>query len=108
MALVDAIRDLLPVSLSPFGEAAVNAYAAVPGVDEWMPPAGFQPIQAQRLVQMGWPLAILGANEGLKRILRKSKNGKIDASDWSVIHTGALLTHLGARVESQGRRVSDT
>src|SRR5208337_1111020 len=99
MALVDAIRDLLPVPLSPLGEAAVNAYAALPGVNEWMPPADFQQIQAQRLVQMGWPLAVLGANESLKRILRKSKNGKVDASDWSVIHAGALLTHLGARVE---------
>src|SRR6516165_1945021 len=99
MALVDTIRNVLPVSFSLFGEAAVTAYAALPGVDGWMPPAGFQPIQPQRLVQMGWPLAVLGANEGLKRILRKWKNGKIDASDWSVIHTGALLTHLGARVE---------
>ncbi|MFZ1109315.1 MAG: hypothetical protein WAN43_13350 [Rhodomicrobium sp.] len=77
----------------------MNAYAALPGVDGWMPPADFQPLDAQRILQMGWPLAILGASKGLKRILRKSKNGKIAADDWSVIHAGAMLTQLGARVE---------
>ncbi|WP_315783058.1 hypothetical protein [Bradyrhizobium sp. SZCCHNPS1003] len=77
----------------------MNAYAALPGIERWMPPAGFQPIEALRLVQMGWPLAILGENDGLKRILRKSNSGKIDASDWSVIHAGALLKKLGAHVE---------
>jgi hypothetical protein len=99
VALLDAIRDLLPVRLSPFGEAAVNAYAALLGVDGWTPSAQFQPIHVQRIVEVGWPFAVLGSNDGLKRILRKSKNGKFDPSDWSVIHAGALLTQLGARVE---------
>lgn len=44
-------------------------------------------------------MAILGANDSLKHILRKSQNGEVDPSDWSVIHAGALLTRLGARVE---------
>ncbi|WP_315759720.1 hypothetical protein [Bradyrhizobium sp. SZCCHNRI2007] len=96
MTLLGSIRDLLPVSLSPFGEAAVHAYAAWRDLNEEIAPA--DPLQAQKLVEMGWPLAALGTNESLKRILRKSKNGKPAPSDWSVIHAGALLTHLGARV----------
>src|SRR5712671_1874855 len=99
MALVDTMRDLLPVPLSPFGEAAVNAYAALSGVSDWTPPAGFQPSDAQRIVQLGWPFAVLGANASLDRIVRKASGGKFDAPDWSVIHAGALLTQLGARVE---------
>jgi len=98
MALVDAIRNLLP-PLSPFGEKAVSAYAALPGVDGWLPPAGLQPFNALRIVELGWPLAILGTNDSLKQILSKSKKGKFKASDWSVLHAGALLTQLGAHVE---------
>jgi len=42
---------------------------------------------------------VLGANASLDRIVRKAVNGKFDPPDWSVIHAGALLTQLGARVE---------
>jgi hypothetical protein len=97
--LVDVVRALLPVPLSPFGESAVNVYATLPGVEEWTPPAGFQPIDAQRIVQLGWPFAVLGPNASLERIIRKAVNGKFEVSDWSVVHAGALLTKLGARVE---------
>jgi hypothetical protein len=79
--------------------AAVNAYAGLPGVEGWAPPAGFQPLAAHRIVECGWPFAVLGENRSLNQILRKSVNGKFDPSDWSVIHAGALLTQLGARVE---------
>jgi hypothetical protein len=99
MALLNTIRNVLPVRLSPLGEEAVRAYAALPGVDGWTPPPGFQPLDAQRIVQMGWPFAILGVNDSLERLVRKSTKGGFAPSDWSVIHAGALLTRLGARVE---------
>jgi hypothetical protein len=99
MALVAAIREFLPVPLSSFGEAAVNAYAALPGKGDWMPGDGFQPYGAHRIVELGWPFATLGANATLGNIFRKAVDGKFKPDDWSVIHAGALLTKLGARVE---------
>jgi hypothetical protein len=97
--LLDAIRNILPVQLSSFGEAAVRAYAALPMVGDWTPGKDFQPIDAQMIVAQGWPLAILGENASLSHILKRAESGKLDATDWSVIHAGALLTKLGARAE---------
>ena len=111
MKLIERIHDVIAVRLSPFGEAAIRAYATLPGAHDDSSFARFEPIDAQRIVEAGWPLAVLGNNESLQYILRKSKDGMYDRSDWSVIHAGAMLTRLGARVEflkeSQNTRTAD-
>lgn len=68
-------------------------------MSDWTPPGPFQPADAQRIVELGWPFASLGQNSSLDHILRKGVSGKFKTDDFSVIHAGALLTKLGGRVE---------
>jgi hypothetical protein len=110
MSLSDQVRSLLGVPLSSFGEAAVNAFATLLQVGGAALGEGAQPLDAHRIVELGWPFAVLGENVSLERIVGKAINGKFDATDWSVIHAGALLTKLGARVEflkETGRPTAD-
>lgn len=93
--LLDALRPLIQRPLTRLGEAAVEAYERLPGIAGWTPPPDIQPADVHRIIECGWPLAVLGPNVSLNLLLEKG-----DSSDLiSVLHSGALLTHLGASVE---------
>ncbi len=97
------IINKLGISLTPVGEKACYAYEALLGVENWES-AEWQPIHAQRVLQNGWPLAILSDNASLNGFLNRKRlpptTGRtVSSDDWSVIHAGAILKQLGVEVE---------
>jgi len=119
MPLIDRIVAEYPVrlDLTDLAAAACEQFESFAGLTEKLP----KPLEGtniQNILEFGWPLAIVGANpsfEWLRNRVTKeiARTGHASRSDWAVIHAGALLTALGARVtflrevKKQGTRTPD-
>src|SRR5438477_1322759 len=119
MPLIDRIVAEYPVrlDLTDLAAAACEQFESFAGLTEKLP----KPLEGtniQNILEFGWPLAIVGANpsfEWLRNRVTKeiARTGHASRSDWAVIHAGALLTAVGARVtflrevKKQGTRTPD-
>jgi hypothetical protein len=91
-----------PTLNAPFGARACAEYESFPGLAAKLP-APLSGAAIQGILEIGWPLAAIGANNSFTWLRDRLKddiqnNGHVAKSDFAVVHAGAVLTELGGTV----------